>query len=132
MKRSEGRSTRVTVGVYGLEAMSHDMQHAMREVVDEAAASILRELETAADEAREDVAKDTRKLWRSIRVKMNPTGQSGRLMAGGLLAPHGHLVEFGTKRMPARPYLYPAAQRARKRVLAELQRLFAARGTRHA
>jgi HK97 gp10 family phage protein len=124
------RANKVTVGVYGLDAMSNDMQNALREVVDKAQAIIERELAAAADDAREHVPVDSGKLHRSIRVKMDPSGQSGRLIAGGRRAPHGHLVEFGTKRMPARPYLYPAAQRARRRVLAELQRLFVARGGR--
>ncbi|NLX17625.1 MAG: hypothetical protein GXY45_11765 [Ramlibacter sp.] len=39
-------------------------------------------------------------------------------------APHGHLLEFGTSRMAARPFLRPAYEAAKGRAQAEIMKTF--------
>lgn len=64
------------------------------------------------DEARVRVPVRTGALKRSIRVRV--VGRRGNrrtaVFAGGPGARHAHLVEFGSARTPARPYLFTSAR----------------------
>jgi HK97 gp10 family phage protein len=58
-------------------------------------------------------------LMRSIKTRID------RIRLGGAIyteVPYSHLVEFGTKFMRARPYMRPALDRNRKKILRTLRR----------
>jgi HK97 gp10 family phage protein len=60
------------------------------------------------DEARRRVAVDTGALKKSLRiVSAKPRGSTVGAQVRSL-APHAHLVEFGTVKMAAQPFLRPA------------------------
>lgn len=70
-------------------------------------------------EAKLKVPVDTGALKNSIQVWFE-----GDLHA--FIAPHmeyGHFVEFGTRKMAARPYMTPAAEKVRPDFLGAMQRL---------
>jgi len=69
----------------------------------------------AADCAREMVPVDSGALRASIS-----TGTKGALRTAVFAAaPHAAMVEYGTSRMPPRPYMLPAAQEVREGFFAD-------------
>ncbi len=58
----------------------------------------------------------TGNLRRSVRTvyKAEPGKLVGFVAVDRKMAPHAHLVEFGTVKMQARPFFYPAAERGRQ------------------
>lgn len=60
--------------------------------------------------ARRRVRRRTGRLAKSIRYKLARDGQSSKI---GPTAPHGHLVERGTRHSRAFPYLFPAFEEER-------------------
>lgn len=57
---------------------------------------------------------DTHQLDMSIDVRVNPSKKSVSVVS---LAPYSAFLEFGTSKMAARPFMRPALQRNRNRVV---------------
>lgn len=73
--------------------------------------------------ARQRVRRRTGRLAKSIKFQMASDGLSSRI---GPKAPHGHLVERGTRHSRAFPYLFPAFEEERPKFQRRLsQRLSA-------
>lgn len=70
-----------------------------------------RTADRVADRAKQNVPRATGALHGSIRTVKASGGYVVR--AGNRNVFYGHLVEFGTVKMPARPFLVPAAEAER-------------------
>jgi HK97 gp10 family phage protein len=77
-------------------------------------------------EARRQVPVDTGALKRSLRI-VNLKRRFGGVVAAQVrsLAPHAHLIEFGTVKMAAQPFLRPALDSGAQRVFDVLGRQLA-------
>ena len=80
-----------------------------------------------AEEARRNVARNRdpqRPLPSTLadRIAVVPEASGADVVAA---APHAPFVEFGTRRMPAEPFLHPAFLASRDRVLALARRVVA-------
>lgn len=67
--------------------------------------------EAVAQEMRDAAPRDTEELVASIQAE-----HDGPTATAAATADHSEHVEFGTSKMPARPYAGPAAERARERL----------------
>lgn len=111
----------------------------LRRLPDEATEGVKRQLASAANDvfetARFNILANrsvrTRNLLESLRVRISPDGLSARVGLIGKKANrkafYGRFVEFGTKKMPAKPFLTPAWEEnrneVRDRVQAEIQKV---------
>lgn len=86
-----------------LRALGTAIADAMAEAVTASAAR-------AADYARETVPVDSG----ALRASISPTKEGAQSAAVLAAAPHAAMVEYGTSRMPPRPYMLPAAHMARE------------------
>lgn len=84
------------------------------------AVEIERSARTIEGEAKQKVAVDTGTLRRSINTKMASGGLSATVAAG---TNYGRFVEFGTRRMGARPFLIPAFEREKPKLIAAIRRI---------
>jgi HK97 gp10 family phage protein len=82
------------------------------------------------DEAREQAAKHkkTGQLQDAIyrvysKEKSSPTRKTYRISWNKTKAPHGHLIEFGTSRAPAYPFIRPAFDRVVEAIEAGKERM---------
>lgn len=116
------RSTRVQVKVVGLERIARNMAQLTDEIRDRVSAAIKDEAEQVADIARQACPVKTGSLKRSIRVEAGELGLTAEIVAGGREAPHAHLVEFGTRRAPEHPYMYPALEQRKEAIVAAVDR----------
>lgn len=62
------------------------------------------------------------RLAESITAARDPNGLAATVKAGGPRAPYAAVVEFGAAGRPAKPFLYPALQMNRRRILESLLR----------
>lgn len=75
-------------------------------------------LDAIRDDARRQVPVDTGQLRDSLETMSHSGGMGGAVGAFG--SAYAPFVEFGTSKMPARPYLLPAAERERQRLVRRL------------
>lgn len=66
-----------------------------------------------ADRAKQNVPRATGALHDSIRVIKSSRSTNGRVRVGNRNVFYAHMVEFGTVKMPAQPFLVPAAEAER-------------------
>jgi HK97 gp10 family phage protein len=109
-------SIKVSVGTEGFYGLTEHLRKLPAEIKAKARKAVATELKAAREDAKERVPVRTGKLKKSIRVKMSKDGIAGELKAGGPGAHHAHLVERGTRRTRAKPYLNPAADAANERL----------------
>lgn len=72
------------------------------------------------DDASRRVPVRTGRLKKSLRVKVRKSSRHGAIAKIGTNAPHAHLLEFGTVRMGARPYMRPAFDSKREAAVDEI------------
>lgn len=60
-------------------------------------------------------------LRKSIKAKYTKDGFSSDITAGGTKAFYAHMVEFGTVKMPAHPFLFPSAEEQKQPYLNDLK-----------
>lgn len=81
--------------------------------------------DAVADDARRNAPVDTGELRDSIHVE--GSGRQTRVVVG---ADHGIFPEYGTRKMAARPYFWPAVERARQGYLAGWRAILQGTGRR--
>lgn len=79
-------------------------------------AAVAEGAEQVADDARERVPVASGRLRDAIHVDHQDDGV--HVIAGDTDAWYGHLVEYGTARTPARPFLVPALEATRTEIVA--------------
>lgn len=95
----------------GLRGLEPSLSRAMVEAVNDAA-------QRAAEDARSRAPVDSGELRRGIEVRNQ--GLVGTVVS---TAPYGAMVELGTSRMAAQPYLQPAALAARGSFLTDAKEI---------
>lgn len=73
--------------------------------------------ESALQSATAAVPVDTGRLKNSLRVVYQADGLKARLLTD---VPYARFVEFGTKYVPARPFLFPAVEAAQHQIYSDL------------
>jgi HK97 gp10 family phage protein len=87
------------------DGMNNKIIKAVTEAVQQSA-------ERVRDDAKARAPIATGKLFRDIRIKKSQDGLAAEITyTGKKRAFYGKFVEFGTKKMPARPFLGPAWQK---------------------
>ena len=81
--------------------------------------AVRRSVDELAAKARDFAPERTGALKRSIEAVTFDEGLRGAVQAR---APHAHLVEFGTVRAKARPFLFPSYRLLRKRIKGRFSR----------
>ena len=71
-------------------------------------------------EAKKAVAVDTGRLRSSIRFDIRDDGLTGEVFTDVFYAP---FIEFGTVKMRARPFLFPAFQKAQVQLIEDMKAL---------
>jgi HK97 gp10 family phage protein len=104
------RADNVYVKITGTERLARNMKVLTAEIKARVEAAITDQAENVATTARENCPVRTGALKRSIRVEVGDGGMFAAVKAGGMEAPHAHLIEFGTRKMRARPYMVPALE----------------------
>lgn len=109
-----------------------ELEHALAELPKAVAKSVLRTAlkkagQPVVDAAQSLAPRDTGKLAESIEIKTSlsrrqrrrrqKAGDVEQFIGPSTKAPHGHLVEFGTVKMAPRPFLRPAWDANKDRVL---------------
>lgn len=117
---------KATVSIQGMEQLEKQLEKINKNMEREAKASVLRQAETLKDRitARAPVG-PTGRLKRSPVARMMPekAGYPAIAIAGidRKIAPHAHLVEFGTSRAPAYPFFRPAVDECADRIEGNLR-----------
>ena len=104
------------LGGSGLKRKFRDLERAQRALVQEAVSESLEEVRGEARQALEDgpVPKSqTGRLADSLFVRVDPDGLGGEV---GTDLDYGRHLEFGTRAMPAHPWLQPAFERLKPRI----------------
>lgn len=104
-------------GAAALGARLRGIEAALRRAL---ADGLRAEARAVRDEARASAPRKTGRLKASIVAEED---HAGPFVAGR--APYARFVEFGTRTVPARPFLYPALLRARRGAGARLAALLA-------
>jgi len=105
----------ITVNIKGLEDVMSELRKAEPEAK-RAVANVLREKARAIKEdAKKRCPKDTGALSESIRYTVSRRTLTAAVHAGGkkvrdIDTYYAHFVEYGTKKMNARPFLIPAGR----------------------
>ena len=97
------------------------LERAQRTKLKDATAVSLAEVREAARQnirAQTRAATSSGALARSVKVRTDPDGLGGSV---GTDLPHGRFLEFGTRRMPARPWLQPAFESLKPRIRRRFQ-----------
>lgn len=96
-----------------LEMMTVNTAKAAGEILSKAAQPILQELQSTT--AFEDRSGNLRRSFKISKLRNSRMNKNGRwyIWVGDVdrEAPHGWLLEYGTSRMPARPFIQPALER---------------------
>lgn len=61
-------------------------------------------------------------LKSALKKKISASGQRATVRADATIAPHGHLVHFGTAKMPGRPFMYQANDQHRDELKPEIEK----------
>jgi len=118
---------KATVRIIGLDALSRKLEKIGRATNKENTGGLLlRQAEIIRDRIRANVpVGPTGNLKRSPIAKLMPESSSYPAIAiAGInrkIAPHAHLVEFGTSRMPAHPFFRPAIDACRGGVMSRIK-----------
>lgn len=102
---------RVVVGVEGVDAMTAELVRRMGAARAAAEKQLGLEAKAIADDMRRTAPRRTGKLRRGIVWE-----HRGDEAVVRSTARHSRFVEHGTRRMPPRPYMLPAALRAERRL----------------
>lgn len=119
----------MSVIVKGLQELSRQFNRVLKEV-DAGCKKAMRKItKEVADDARDAAPVSTGEYKKSIRHKMARNGLYGWAYAGkkgktkrGYL---GHLLEYGTIKMKARPHFLPALDKAKRKFEPELKSVIA-------
>lgn len=108
-----------TISVDGLREASEALTSKLPEAFRQAVASSVREGSAIIHgEARRRVRKRSRALMRSIATNIR---EDGLQAAVGTPMPRGRWLELGTKKMTAKPWLYPAFRRGARHIRKEMR-----------
>ena len=104
----------ITLQVHGTKELIADLRKAKVDVQNDAR-RVLREMaDKIADDARGRVPVDTGSLKNSIKPSVSKRQLEASVSAGGNVGGtdtyYAVFVEFGTHKMPARPFLYPSGR----------------------
>jgi HK97 gp10 family phage protein len=106
------------MGIYVNVKGSDEIIKELRQVQGEAKETVIQVLKEETGEivkdARSRAPKDTGALARGIKRSVSRKKLEARVSAGGMVGGvdtyYAQFVEFGTKDVPAQPFLYPAAR----------------------
>lgn len=101
--------------IVGLDRLRRKLARLPASVRKETVAALIQGAQQIAESARSRVATDRGELADSIAVGASDDGLSVTVEAS---AEHAKFVEFGTRHTPARPFLLPAFEEARPKVVA--------------
>lgn len=104
--------------IVGLERLRRKLRKIPVAVRKEASMAIAEGAEQIAGGARARVPVDSGELAGSIKVHLGDDGMSAVVEAA---AEHAKFVEFGTRQTPARPFLLPAFEEAKPKIVAEIK-----------
>lgn len=104
--------------IVGLERLRRKLRKIPAQVHKDVSLALAEGAERIADGARERVPVASGDLKDSIRVRGSEDGMSISVEAP---AEHARFVEFGTRRTPARPFLLPAFEEAKPKIVAEIK-----------
>ncbi len=113
-----------SIKVEGVKELKLALDKLGEKIKDKLQPALHKGAEIVAQKATSNIERNTKpktgKLSRSIVVKDMPYKASMPLVSiaavDSKIAPHAHLIEFGTTKMSARPFLRPAFQSSQKEV----------------
>jgi HK97 gp10 family phage protein len=104
----------IHVNVKGSDEIIKDLRRVQGEAKDTVIQVLKEETGEVVKDARSRAPKDTGALARGIKRSVSKKKVEAKISAGGTVRGvdtyYAQFVEFGTKDMPARPFLYPAAR----------------------
>ncbi len=104
----------ITLQVHGTKELMADLRKAKVDVQNDARRVLKEQAKIIRDDARSRCPEDTGTLKRSVRSSVSRKKLDAFVSAGGKVrgkdAYYAQFVEFGTKRSPAQPFLYPAGR----------------------
>jgi len=112
----------MSVNVDGLDNLRKRLGELPEDVQRGARSSIEESAESVEQQMKDEVPVDTGTLRDAIQSRVNAAQLTADVGPMGGDAYYGYFVEFGTSRMPARPYATPAAEAERKAFPERLRR----------
>ena len=100
----------ITVKITGQEKLISDIRKASADVQDDARKVLNEQAEIIRDDAKSRAPVDSGTLQKSIKASKTKKSLNASVSAGGGDAYYAPFVEFGTRSMDARPFLYPAGR----------------------
>ena len=101
---------KASVKLIGMNRLYKDLSAISDEIRGEVKQAVGDSLDRIKSSAESSVPVDTGKLRESISVNVSESGMGGTVTAGNSKARHAHLVEFGTVKTQAQPFLHPALE----------------------
>ena len=106
--------------VEGIEEILKDLRQ-MEGEARQCVVDVLREeTKPVVEDARSRAPKDTGAMARGIKRSISKKKLEARISAGGMVGGvdtyYAQFVEFGTKHMPAQPFLFPACRAHEERI----------------
>jgi HK97 gp10 family phage protein len=108
------------VRIVGIEQLSRNMLRVTDVIRQRVEGAVVGGSENVARLARSAVRRRSGTLHDSIRIEREEGATSCAVVAGGRRAPHAHLIEGGTVRMRAYPYLRPALEQEAPRIVSAI------------
>ena len=108
----------MTIRIEGLDGPQRKLRKIPAQIEKEVSVALNEGAERIADGARARVSVDSGSLRNSIHVRQSEEGMSASVETS---AEHARHVEFGTRHAPARPFLLPAFDEAKPKVVAEVR-----------
>lgn len=105
-----------------MKGLYHQMQRMSEEVQAEVRQAVSDSLEAIKTDAVSFVPVDTGKLRDNIRIDLQKSGFRGSVIAGGKGTSHANLVEYGTYKTKAQPFLTPAFEAEKPKFEARVAR----------
>lgn len=122
MARKLTPKNRMRVKIAGVEALANSMQRVAENVRGQVAQAVGESAGRVCQQAKSNAPVRTGALRDSLMV-VHANGEiSATVKTDGRRAPHGHLVEYGTVRASAHPFLGPALEQEKPRILADIER----------
>jgi len=121
----------ITVTVKNTEKLMADLRKAGADVQEEARAILKEQADRIRDDAKRRCPVDTGAMRDSIRSSVSKKTLDAYISAGGVVRGtdtyYAQFVEFGTKSVPARPFLFPSGRAKEEETMAKLTAMMTAK-----